>query len=114
MPKNEIVPSNADMAWFVDRHYRRLIAMLRQRDSGYSPALADALSFLVDHVEYFPLEDSHFDSQLYGEIIEWMRKPVSSQPLWLADALELLVREIYCFPVVGNSDAYVVEYIYPH
>lgn len=108
------IPSDADMDYFVQRHFQRLIAALRRPESGYSTWLADALAFLVDHIEYFPPENTYFDSHLYGEIIEWMRRPDSPQPPWLVDALEFLVKHVKHFPPVGDEDAYVVEYVYPH
>lgn len=103
-----------DLNYFVQQHFRRMIATLRQPESVYPSWLADALAFLVEHVESFPPMDSYFDPQLYGEIVEWMRRPDSPQPIWLADVLMFLVEHIESFPPTGNEDAYVVEYIYPH
>ena len=99
---------------FTEQHFQKLIAETGQTESRHPAWLGDALSFMVEHIEWFPPADSYFDPRVFGDIIEWARRPTSGQPLWLADALALMVEKVEHFPPAGNEDAYIVEYIYPH
>lgn len=114
MLDDEDISGSPDMAYFVRRHFQRLIVALRQPESDYSPWLGDAVVFLVENIESFPQTNSYFDPHLYNEVLEWIRRPDSPQSPWVANALEHLVKHVEYFPPTGDEDAYVVEYIYPH
>jgi len=58
------------------------------------------------------LLDTNFDDRYFDKLILELKD--TTEQAWLADVLQIIVEERKLFPFPGDSDSYIIDYVYPH